>query len=565
MQTNNLGYPRIGSNREFMKCFLTFTALFMAQSFSYGQIISTVAGNGTYGTTGNGGQATLAEEENAEIVAVDASGNFYISGDGSHTVRKVKVSTGVITVVAGNGTSGNTGDGGAATAAELDYPQGVAIDASGNIYIADFYNANIRKVNGSTGIITTIAGNGTSGYNGDGGPATAAELYYPFGVAVDASGNVYIGDLKNNRIRKITASTGIITTVAGNGTLGYSGDGEQATAAEINYPQIVILDASGNIYIADQENNRVRKVTVSTGIITTIAGNGIGGYAGDGGQATAAELSYPTGLAFDGSGNLYIGDQNNKRVRKLTAFTGIITTIAGTGTSGYSGDGGAATAAKLSFIDGVAVDKFGNIYIGDTGNNRIRKITDGASPLPITLTSFDVTYAEQTNSILINWEVAAQLNNKNFVIQKTLDGINYMQVDTIPGAGNAPFIKSYSATDNYPIPGISYYRLEQIDIDGNSTYFPPTSIFVENIQSDSIQLFPNPNKGVFVVTLSHVSASRTIKIYNTIGEQVYNAILNQVEGKNVIDISNQAAGIYFYGIFSASGILIEKGKIMIER
>ena len=211
-------------------------------------------------------------------------------------------------------------------------------------------------------------------YAGDGGTATSVELFSPLGVTVDASGNIYIADSGNNRIRKVTASTGIITTVAGNGTGGYSGDSGVATRAELNSPSGVAVDASGNIYIVDSGNNRIRKVTASTGVITTMAGNGTGGYSGDNGVATSAELNSPYGVAVDASGNIYIADTNNLVIRTVTASTGIITTVAGNGTAGSSGDGGAATSAELSYPTAVVVDSPGNVYIADYNNNKVRTV-----------------------------------------------------------------------------------------------------------------------------------------------------------------------------------------------
>jgi trimeric autotransporter adhesin len=217
--------------------------------------------------------------------------------------------------VAGSGSLGSSGDGGQATSASLNYPRGVAVDASGNIYIADTYNNRIRMVTKSTGIISTVAGDGTQEYKGDGGPATSAILYYPASIAVDALGNIYIADSSNYRIRMVTKSTGIISTVAGSGSSGSSGDGGQATSATLNSPYGVAVDASGNIYIADSSNNRIRMVTKSTGIISTVAGSGPYGYSGDGGQATSAVLKYPYGVAVDASGNIYIADSYNYRIR----------------------------------------------------------------------------------------------------------------------------------------------------------------------------------------------------------------------------------------------------------
>src|SRR5208283_3417442 len=228
------------------------------------------------------------------------------------------------------------------------------------------------EVNLSTGVITTLAGNGTAGYSGDGGPATAAELDYPAGVAVDASGNLYIADTNNQRVREVNNSTGMITTVAGSGNFAL-GDGGPATAAFLNNPMGVAVDASGNLYIADTRNERIREVKLSTGVITTVAGNGTYGYSGDNGPATAAELEGPQGVVVDASGNLYIADLFSNVIREVNPGTGVITTVAGARTPDYSGDNGPATAAGLSDPDGVAVDASGNLYIADTGNNVIRE------------------------------------------------------------------------------------------------------------------------------------------------------------------------------------------------
>src|SRR6185312_2277000 len=254
----------------------------------------------------------------------------------------------VITTIAGIGSWGYGGDNGPATSATLFLPTAAAVDSSGNVYIVDYYNNRIRKVTASTGIITTIAGNGAAGYSGDNGPATSAELNYPAGIALDNAGNIYVVDTQNVRIRKITAATGIITTVAGNGTLGSGGDNGPATSASMAYPDGVAIDNSGNIYIADTDNGMIRKVTASTGVITTIAGTGYVGSSGDNGPATSATLNYPNAVALDGSGNVYIADSANNKIRRITGSTGIITTAAGSGTAGYTGDNGLATSATLN-------------------------------------------------------------------------------------------------------------------------------------------------------------------------------------------------------------------------
>jgi len=334
--------------------------------------LNRVAGNGLSGYSGDGGNATSAQLSNPKGLAVDAGGNLYIADTANERVRKVTLA-GIITTVAGNGTQGFSGDGGPATSAQFYGPDSVAVDAGGNLYIADLLNFRVRKVSAATGTITTVAGNGSSGYSGDGGSATNAQLSsYVFGVAVDAGGNLYIADTGNQRVRKVT-SAGIITTVAGNGTFGYSGDGGPATSAQLDGPHGVALDSNGNLYIEDDGNDRIRKVSTA-GIITTVAGNGTQGYSGDGGLATGAELD-PSGMTVDASGNLYIGDFEDQNVRKISA--GIITTVAGDGSLSYFGDGGPATSAQLNSPYGVAVDANGNLYFVDTDNQRVREVSAG--------------------------------------------------------------------------------------------------------------------------------------------------------------------------------------------
>ena len=345
-------------------------------------IITTIAGNGTRGYGGDGGIATSASLNFPNGLALDLSGNIYIADKGNNRIRKVTVTTGIITTLVGNGIAGSAGDGGLAAAASLYTPTGVSLDSLSNLYIADANNSRIRKVNSNTGIISTIAGNATNGgYGGDGGIATAANLSYPTGLTLDGLGNIYISDAENNRIRKINASTGIINTVAGNGSIAYGGDGTDATSANIYSPLEIVIDNLGNFYFSDQKNNRIRKVNANTGIITTIAGNGTQGFSGDGSLATSAKLNNPTGLAVDEIGNIFISDYGNNRIRKVSAITGIITTLAGNGTQGYGGDGGIATAASLNNPTGITLDKIGNLYIADASNNRIRKVFPSAGTI----------------------------------------------------------------------------------------------------------------------------------------------------------------------------------------
>ncbi|HXD91717.1 MAG TPA: T9SS type A sorting domain-containing protein [Bacteroidia bacterium] len=430
------------------------------------QIITTVAGNGTAGYNGDGGQATAAELYHTVAVAFDTKGNMYIV-DQKNVIRKVNTS-GIITTIAGNGTAGYSGDGGPATAATFNEPISIAIDSLGNIYVSDDQNNAIRMIN-TMGIISTIAGNGTAGYIGDGGQATAAEINSPNGIAFDAFGNLFIADGNNNRIRMINTA-GIITTIAGNGTgtgnasctTCYGGDGGQATAAELNNPCAIVFDAKGNMYIADQNNNRIRMVNTA-GIINTIAGNGTYGYSGDGGPATSANLRWPVDVKCDTAGNIFICDIVNERIRKVNSL-GIISTIAGigylnpnTGGGGFGGDGGQATAALLNLPLGICLDASGNLYIADQENNRIRKVTN--------VTTVGIEQSVSTSELNIN-------------------------------------------------------------------------------------IYPNPNNGLFVIEPSETE-KQTMRLYDITGNLVLVQVIN---GKTNIDASNLAEGVYNISITSTEGV-----------
>ena len=331
--------------------------------------ITTVAGNGTAGFSGDNQLATAAQLNNPLNVAVDGSGNLFIVDFSNNRIRKVD-GNGTITTVAGTGTAGFNGDNQSATAAQLNQPRGVAVDGSGNLFIADSYNNRIRKVDGN-GTITTVAGIGTQGSNGDNQSATAAQLYQPVGVTVDGSGNLFIADSFNSRIRKVN-SAGIITTIAGGGNQPVS-DGVVATTVQLANPAGVAVDNNGNVFIADTNRHSIRKVD-SNGIITTVAGNDTQGFNGDNQPATAAQLFFPESVVVDGRGNLFIADSGNNRVRKVDG-NGIITTVVGTGVGGFNGDNQLATTAQINYPYGIAIDGSGNLFISDINNNRIREVS----------------------------------------------------------------------------------------------------------------------------------------------------------------------------------------------
>jgi sugar lactone lactonase YvrE len=305
-------------------------------------------------------------------IVFDTAGNLYLADTANHVIDKVDTS-GLITTIAGTGTQGFSGDNGPATAAHLDSPQGLALDTANNLYIADTHNHRIRKVNAS-GIITTIAGTGTPGFSGDSGPATSAQLALPTALAADRQNNLYLADTGNHRIRILVAATGQIVTLAGNGTQGFSGDNGPATQASIDSPTGLAVDAANNLYLADTHNHRVRRIAATTGIITTLAGTGSLGFSGESDPAKSAALALPHGLTLDAANNLYLADTENHRIRRIDATTGLITTVAGTGTQGFSGDNGVATAASLDTPRGTALSPASLLTLADTGNQRIRQL-----------------------------------------------------------------------------------------------------------------------------------------------------------------------------------------------
>ena len=401
-------------------------------------MISTLAGTGDWGFSGDGGPAAAARLARPFGLALDREGNLYVSDSGNHRIRRIDAATRIIETVAGTGEVGFSFDGGPAVAAEVVDPQGIATDDSGNVLVAERATSRVRRIDAVTGTIDTVAGTGARGHSGDGGPATEGMLQWPEGVAADQSGNLYVADTRNHRLRRIDHATGVIETLAGGGGPGFSGDGEAASQAQLHLPAGVAVDAVGNVFVADTWNRRIRRIDAMSGVIETIAGTGEAGFSGDGEAASAAMLFAPQGVAVDGSGNVYIADTLNHRVRRIDSVTrtissvagsgsptaswtggeagqarldapvaleldgsgnvlyvdsnrlwkldasGTVEKLAGSGSVGDSGDGGPASEAAFHYLHGIVADKAGNVYIADMGNHRIRWI-DAATGLIATL------------------------------------------------------------------------------------------------------------------------------------------------------------------------------------
>ncbi len=592
-------------------------AMFATGQVTFGQIISTVAGNGSTGYSGDGGQATGAGLYFPKGVAVDNSGNIFIGDYNNQRIRKIAPS-GIITSVAGGGSSG-LGDGGPATDAQLSTVFGVAIDRSGNIYIGDYANHRIRKVSPS-GIITTIAGNGSAGYSGDGGQGTAAEINAPRGVAVDTMGNVYFAEWSNHVIRMVSPS-GIISTFAGTGSGGFSGDGGSASAATLSSPSDLSIDIFGNVYISDQ-SQRIRKINTA-GIINTIAGiAGSYGYSGDGGPATSAKLNYPMGVSTDSFGNVYIADNSNNRIRRISP-SGIISTIAGTASYGFSGDGGVSTAAQISAPWGLTVGPGGDVYFADMYNHRIRKfgscfpvvasitgstiVCEGAAitlfdsttggswssgtSTAATVSSSGVVTGLSAGTIIVSYSLTGSCGTTTMTrsitvtaapsaasihgIDTLCPGFTTTLIDTATGGtwvSSNTSIATVSSTGvvTSVAPGTVNMLYIITNSCGSDTATFPFSVRTPGACNTSVNMvgnehslaiFPNPNKGSFTFNLSSGSNDEVqIIITNILGEKIKQ--MKTTTNKATVVQLNVPSGVYFISAATANEQYID--RVLVE-
>lgn len=478
--------------------------------------ISTIAGDGASGYSGDGGPATAAALDDPRGIVTDPAGNVYFCDRENNVVRKIDLN-GNISTVAGTGVAGYNGDNIQATRAQLNTPWRVTIDPAGNLYIADSGNDRIRKL-APNGIITTVAGNGSPGYSGDGGPATSATLRIPEQAEIDVFGNLYIADTGNNVIRKV-ATNGNIMTVAGTGfgagvgnstgNGAYSGDGGPAVNAELNLPVSIALDPAGNIWISDQLNNIIREVNTS-GVINTVAGiyNRVG-YTGDGGPATQATFNTPAGIARDAAGNIYVTDAGNNVLRILLT-DGTIQTVAGNGRAGFAGDGGPATSAELDSLRQVAVGTFGEVYIADSFNNRIRKLTPTTITLGettnaagnievlaantwITIKGTNLAPAGDTRSWQLSDFVNGQMPTSLDGVSVTLNGVNAFvsyispnQVNALAPPSLQPGLVQVQLTNNGANSAIASVQLQSY----SPTFFTFTGGYVAAVHADGALIGP---------------------------------------------------------------------------
>ena len=518
----------------------------------------TGAGTGANGATGDGGPAYLATLMGPRALCADTAGNVFIADVQSNTIRKIGTN-GYISTVAGNGSTGNAGDGGQATAAQLNMSGGggLYVDKAGNIFISNTTGMTIRKVTASTGIISTICGTTVGGYSGDGGPASAAKVQGPLGICEDTSGNIYFADGGNNRIRRIDAGTGIITTIIGTGSGAYSGDGGLGISARVYIPRDVMADIYGNLYIADYGNNKIRKYVIATGIITTLAGTGTAGNSGDGGPATAALLYYPARLAFDGSNNLYIADQFNNRVRKVNLTTGIISPTIATGTSGFSGDGGPSISGKMTQTAGIAITKNGHIYVSDISNRRIR-VSPFNGSIYITLSG--------SNTVTYGSSVTLTANSSILRSDGTIQW--YKNSSAIGSGGN-------TLTDVPTSSGTTYYCVLTIAPECGSTFYDTSNIITITIPGHksadtttetpilengrTANLYPNPvHESLTLVASELDNGEAIIRVYDALGKVVMEKPVTVTNGQLMeqMNVRNLPNAMYMICVSEAGGKMV---------
>jgi sugar lactone lactonase YvrE len=464
-------------------------------------------------------------------IVFDAQGNLYFAETGNHVVRKFSV-VGVLTTVAGDGVQGYAGDHGPAVSAELDSPAGLAVDSAGNLYVADSHNHCVREVDAKTGAIETIAGMGVAGFSGDGRAAIAARLDLPTAVAVDAAGNMYVADTRNHRVRRIAVGTGMIDTVAGDGVEGFAGDGGAAVDAAIDSPNGLAVDAAGNLYIADTHNGRVRVVDAKSGKIATVGG--------------ATGLALPHGLALDSAGNLYVADSANHRVRRISA-AGAMATVAGEGTEAFAGDGGAAVASSLDSPRGVAISPAGLVTLTDSGNQRVRQVDALPAPGPDIHTLVGAGGVTTGTLVLSGPAVVAYGGG---AITATVGGVgsatgNVTFLDTVGGATSTVGVVSLNAgSATFPVGtlGVGSHNLVAV-YGGDVTH--------EVAQSAALTLSVTPLNLVATPNAAAIVYGQTVPVLGG----TLSGVLAQDAGKVTVVFTTSAGALSPVGVYPITAML----------
>ena len=491
------------------------------------QTISTVAGDGTAGVSGSG-------IGGSNSVAVDSLGNVYVSTGGLNTIKKITPAN-VVTTFAGTGTAGFSGDNAAATAATFHNIQDLYV-AGSSLYIADAGNKRIRKINLGTNIVTTVAGDGTANITGNGIGGTAS-------VAVDSLGNIYVAGGGVPVIRKITPG-GVHSTFAGTGATGFSGDNGQASAATFNLPSDLFV-SQGKLYIADTRNRRIRSINLSTNVITTAAGDGTTGITGNG-------IGTATGVATDGGGNIFVatGAANNA-IRKISGST--YTTISGgSATGGFTGDNGTPSGATLNLPADLYIQGT-NLYVADLKNRRVRRLTNTTIPLPLQLLQF--TAAPVRNDVLVQWTTAMEKNVAGFDVERSSDALHFEAIGYVGSRGNATAPYAYAFTDVHPLDGKSFYRLKMKDMDGTFSYSDVAAVMRQSA-GGQVTLSPVPAHSALTLTVGQKELiGTTAQVIDIQGRQLQRFVLAY---QQQLDVAAWASGIYYLKLADGSAIKFVK-------
>jgi|GEM_PF-1229620 len=509
----------------------------LVYNVSFAQTVTLLAGSATGGSGMTNASGSSASFNSPYGVVADNAGNLFVADEANNQIRKIVISSGAVTLLAGSSTGLSGSTDGTGNGASFNIPIGIACDGT-NLYVADDLNNEIRKIVISSGVVTTFAGSTTAGTTD--GSGTSAKFNHPHGIVWDGGSNLYVADYGNNRVRQIVISTAAVTTLSSSGLL--------SNPYGLAYDKV-----NGNLYVADYGSSTIEKIVVSGPTVSTLAGSS-GNTGHVNGSGTSAWFNNPTGVALNGNGNLYVTDQSNNEIRLVVISSAAVSDFAGDFTTSGTTNGTvpAATNAKFNMPGGITIDNSGHIFIGDAFNNEIREIA--TVTLPIKLLNFSADYISGQKAVSINWSTATETNNKEFTVEKSQDGGAFIEVATISGAGNSSMQHNYLTSDDNPFQGVSYYRLKQTDYDGKSTYSDVVTVYVQ--YEANLSLYPDPADAT--LHLQYYFATGYIAeatIMDMSGNVVSNTSFDVKKGNNNLSINTQglSKGIYVLRLSGKEG------------